>query len=390
MVDKMKTAMDLCKILYIEICVLSIMFSLYILFSLMRESDRRKENLRLFHLIGAVSGVLFSDIILIILEGTKFPGAELINRIAYAVYHFLCPAVGLLWLRFIECRIIKGKTATWQKVLRAIPLVVAAVFQIMTILGSNYFFVRNDFGCYERGRLHWIQTLIECLYLLVFIVQLSVFFINPKVGKIQKRDAKMLIPFAFWPVIGGTLNMIDFRIPVIWPLSVFALFMVYVGIQRQMISTDGLTGLLNRRRFDSTLFGFVSGSVPERHATLMLLDIDDFKHINDCFGHQEGDIALLRSASILKELADRFGLKLFRYGGDEFAILGLCDDEKKLKSAIYEDFAKHGKCKDYELSVSIGCCSFNCDRSVTSEYVFSKADMALYKNKNRTDKENQF
>ena len=69
--------MDLCKIQYSEICVFSLMFCVYILFALKREMDERKENLRLFQLIGAIIGVLVSDIILIILEGTKFPGAEI-------------------------------------------------------------------------------------------------------------------------------------------------------------------------------------------------------------------------------------------------------------------------------------------------------------------------
>jgi diguanylate cyclase (GGDEF)-like protein len=90
----------------------------------------------------------------------------------------------------------------------------------------------------------------------------------------------------------------------------------------RLSSTDGLTGVANRRRFDAALAEEVQRS--QRHGTtlaLLLVDIDHFKRYNDHHGHPEGDRALQAVAALLARQARRPAELVARYGGEEFALL---------------------------------------------------------------------
>ena len=83
--------------------------------------------------------------------------------------------------------------------------------------------------------------------------------------------------------------------------------------------TDGLTGLLNRRAFDEDLLNALSA--PEPVVCLAIIDIDDFKSINDRYGHQTGDDVLKALSSMAMRLISSASLRIYRYGGEEFAII---------------------------------------------------------------------
>jgi len=89
----------------------------------------------------------------------------------------------------------------------------------------------------------------------------------------------------------------------------------------QLASEDSLTGLANRRKFNEHFEKLYKLYLKRVHKlTLLLIDIDDFKSVNDDFGHLVGDQALIRAAEILK--ADlRSSDLVARWGGEEFAVL---------------------------------------------------------------------
>jgi diguanylate cyclase (GGDEF)-like protein len=91
---------------------------------------------------------------------------------------------------------------------------------------------------------------------------------------------------------------------------------------QRLSSTDALTGLANRRRFDAALAEELARA--QRHGTpvsLLLVDVDHFKRFNDRHGHPEGDRALQAVAAVLARQARRPGELVARYGGEEFALL---------------------------------------------------------------------
>lgn len=91
---------------------------------------------------------------------------------------------------------------------------------------------------------------------------------------------------------------------------------------RELTLTDGLTGVANRRAFDEKLAGewrrCARAQVP---ISLIMVDIDQFKHFNDFYGHQAGDACLQQAGAAMRRAAMRPQDVVARYGGEEFAIL---------------------------------------------------------------------
>jgi diguanylate cyclase (GGDEF)-like protein len=156
-------------------------------------------------------------------------------------------------------------------------------------------------------------------------------------------------------------------------------------VKRQAI-TDELTQLSNRRRFTETL------AVEVRRAdrfgdplSLVLADLDDFKQINDRYGHQTGDEVLRRFADVLRENVRDFDLPV-RYGGEEFAVLlpetGLDGAEqlaRRLQTALLRLRLPEIGADRPPVTASFGVAAFPAARN--AEELLSAADGALYRAK---------
>lgn len=141
---------------------------------------------------------------------------------------------------------------------------------------------------------------------------------------------------------------------------------------------DSLTGLYNRRKFREILDNELANN---RKGALFLLDIDDFKNINDILGHVYGDELLKRFAKVLKDMVNE-NIIAFRFGGDEFLIL-LKEEELKhivsfadkvlnaFKERIVVDYLESN------LTVSMGIVRFPYDGNTIDELLI-KADIAMY------------
>lgn len=154
----------------------------------------------------------------------------------------------------------------------------------------------------------------------------------------------------------------------------------------EIISTiDRLTAIFNRRKLDESLhYEIEKAKRYTRDLTLLMIDIDHFKRVNDTYGHQTGDYALSTVAKILSTHIRESDI-LGRYGGEEFMIICPETDQnaafnlgEKLRNAISDyTFNTIG-----HLTISIGVGGFETDDD-TQEEAIRKADNALYKAKER-------
>lgn len=149
--------------------------------------------------------------------------------------------------------------------------------------------------------------------------------------------------------------------------------------------TDSLTGLLNRQSFDSRLSKLHSNFGIENRADdepcqfcFALLDIDFFKKVNDKYGHIYGDEVLILFSNLMKKTFRDVDM-LFRYGGEEFAVL-LRDVNLKQADSIFNRFRKNIEAFNFpmnnKVTVSIGYCEFYNRLPLTS--IIERADKALY------------
>ena len=147
----------------------------------------------------------------------------------------------------------------------------------------------------------------------------------------------------------------------------------------RLASTDHLTGLPNRRSFEERLASEVTRARRhDRQLALVVLDIDNFKQINDAWGHDVGDRALVEFAERLGTLA-RAGETLARIGGEEFAWIlpesdamgGIAAAERARRAIGGMPFSTVG-----DVTVSGGVCDLT--QAETSRELFRYADVALY------------
>ncbi len=154
----------------------------------------------------------------------------------------------------------------------------------------------------------------------------------------------------------------------------------------QLATLDELTMISNRRGFVS--LGRHSLSLCKRHqkpATLVLFDLNDFKPINDQFGHAEGDRALIAFANILKQVfrdSDVFG----RIGGDEFVALlsGTSEEEVQQVMARFQETIDHYNMqakRGYDVRYSAGWVTREPDGEESIDELMAQADARMYEQK---------
>ncbi|MDH0867412.1 diguanylate cyclase [Mitsuaria sp. GD03876] len=155
-------------------------------------------------------------------------------------------------------------------------------------------------------------------------------------------------------------------------------------------TTDGLTGVGNRRLFDQLLqTEWQRATRAGRPLALLMVDIDHFKQYNDCYGHVSGDDCLRRVATLLRSCAGRGGESVCRYGGEEFAVLLVDTDlagaqvvaQRCLDSVRLAAIEHVGSPVRRSVSLSIGVASFVPQPGEASQRLIQTADAALYEAK---------
>jgi diguanylate cyclase (GGDEF)-like protein/PAS domain S-box-containing protein len=205
---------------------------------------------------------------------------------------------------------------------------------------------------------------------------------------------------------GSTLHVSILGTPVMAAGDQVAVYGIYRDITaqkeaeealRRLSTTDELTGLFNRRGF------FLVAEQQRRLAMrrkaellLLYIDVDDFKLINDTWGHQEGDRVLADLAELLRKcyrdsdiLARVAGVEnglLARMGGDEFVVLAVDAGEhgqRILISRLRERLAEYNKsCEGrYQVSLSVGVVRVTPEPNVTIDSLLAMADKLMYENK---------
>ena len=198
--------------------------------------------------------------------------------------------------------------------------------------------------------------------------------------------------FFFWvyvlPILTGVIiQTAKYGLSLIAPCMLIALTGLMSTIQNELIFKDKLTGLYNRYYLDQ--LGEELRNDKDADYTFLMLDINDFKSINDRFGHLEGDRAIVDTADIIKKAIGSSGAGI-RYAGDEFVIVlstrTPIDTDifvTNIRKGFDEFNAEEGH--KYELHVSIGQSMVNLSE-VSIDEVMNRIDKLMYEDKRRSYK----
>lgn len=328
--------------------------------------------------------ICLSDLVAGICRGKFFTGAREIIEISNLLYFCTMTFAGYYWLIYIAVKLEKQTFNRKKIFLWTVPLIAfllaAAVnpyTEFLFRIDENNLYVRNT-GIY----FHWLVTYF-------YLVAATVKTVRAVVKTKNHYKRQQIIPYLFFiipPIIASVIQMLFYGVTASQAgITISVLLVTLSNISRQN-DIDPLTGLDNRNGLSKYFERYLNGGADVRLFFLMI-DINNFKEINDGFGHLVGDCALIDAATVIRKACDSSPKKLFccRYGGDEFLIAGIdfeAEETEELKASI-EEFLKIADHRPYRLSFSIGTASGICIDQGSAEELIVKADKAMYAEKRR-------
>jgi diguanylate cyclase (GGDEF)-like protein len=251
---------------------------------------------------------------------------------------------------------------------------------VLANLPLHYFFYISRDNYYAPAKLYLLRLFIS--YLPLVLSFLTVFV---SAGQFKQSQIVSIVFFGILTGTGAGLDIVLKNSCLIWPCFTAGLLYFYFFIVQSDSKLDSLTGLGNRFSFNEFIERLARSGTKEAYSIVMI-DMDHFKAINDTLGHLEGDNALRDMALIIKSCIRETDFAA-RYGGDEFvlAIKSEYNIEKlmeRIQQAIDNQNEK-GK-RAYKLQMSYGWDVFtaNTSSSLSSiEGFLDHVDKLMYKSK---------
>ena len=237
--------------------------------------------------------------------------------------------------------------------------------------------IQNEANEKLETRLNAIRVIIfiQLAIIIVILIMTSVLVILPMLRGVYsiKKDEKLPVKGAYeFRYLAKTYN------------SMYEAFKKSIASLNYEASHDKLTGLYNRRKLEELMNERVERARLGRGFAAIMMDVDNFKRINDTLGHSTGDIALAETARLLKRSV-RSGDAVARFGGDEFFVLLDIEDASELEEVVAriaeeeETFTKEDHA--YKLALSKGYDVFDPEKFETVQAFEEHLDALMYENK---------
>lgn len=341
----------------------------------LKEQTKRNRCLIAIALINILSCVI--DGIVCVADGR--PGALAHDIIFWgnSILYLNALLMAILWILLVA-DYIKIKLSTAHKVIMASFFTLVVILLITNIFTPILFFVNED-NLYVR---------VDGLYA-IYAASYFGFMLDGVAMYLWKRHQSgglkffpiwaFVIPIAIGMIIQNTF----FGVSTIGPFMSIAITAVAISFQNNFLFRDQLTDLYNR--YYLAMLGKTISQRPGREYTVIMFDINDFKSINDTYGHGVGDEALVRLSNILTTTVDKTG-EVIRYAGDEFVILLNSHDDAVIEgfiARIHQALDELGSAEDaqYKISVATGWHKFHLEgKGNLNEYI-GEADKRMYADK---------
>lgn len=342
-----------------------------------------RENSLLRAVILSTMGALVTGALSWVLDG------RLTAEALYAVnvLHFLfMGGIVFSWYLYVRYLVYEEKGLLYNSAAFAVacaPFAAFAVAVLCTPWTHGVFYVDEGL-VYQRGPLSFVPFAVGALYVLAATV-LALVRRSKEEGSARRQRLLYLAAFAVGPIVGGALQTALPGMDTMLPGIALSVVLAYVSVQRDELALDGLTGLNNRGSLDDHLAARCRVTRSGSPWCLVVLDVNDFKSVNDRYGHAAGDDALRQLAAALKRAFAKTSAFLARMGGDEFAIVLDARDEEGVRRALDEvrgalEMTGQTRRAPYALSVSAGW-AWHGGGLERPEQLLEAADKAMYADK---------
>lgn len=339
----------------------------------LREEGSENDALRI--LVASAFIACLADLIASLCDGRAgammFMGVYVGNFLLYAL-DLIIPQI---WVAFLVLH-MSGQLPRGQKI-----FLVSVALLGSAILAVNLFvpiaFSVDSSNTYSRESFFFVLAGLQALVLLDSL------YVYAKSARSSAQLRVFPVHYFLAPVILGLLaQALIYGVSTIWPFTAISVCGVIAGLQNEEVFRDQLTGLFNRSYLDRVVGRELQKG--KRAYTGIMLDLNNFKSINDTYGHVIGDMALREFSGILGEAIRDKGIAA-RFAGDEFIIVLATQDEEKV-SAFRQNLENRveesnvGTDRPYTLSVSVGSCKLRNGTTGLAES-FDLMDALMYEDK---------
>ncbi len=328
--------------------------------------------------------LLSIDMAILMMHGTPGGFVHVALGILQCYFFAICSLLCLLWAFFCSAR--RGRQNRARLLLLSAPFFILVGFLLANFSNGFIFKITQD-NFYQRGPFFHIVSACTYPYIIYSVVEI---IRNRK--SFQKNEFYPYLLTPILPMAAGIVQLaFEIDVLIVWPSVAIGLLVMQMYSLNEKINIDHMTGLYNRKYLDGYVEDMLQmgrinyGSKAKKKFAALMLDIDDFKTINDTYGHVEGDNAIKIAADILNRSV-RKGDFVSRYGGDEFLIiLNQCsaNTPRRVINRIKENVDRYNKEHDlpYKIEFSVGYKVFSNLSGLTAKQIFSSIDELMYKNK---------
>ena len=310
-----------------------------------------------FILIAAVSVL---EVITLAVDGAP-PGYRWLNVVSNYLGFGLSPGVAICLLYVLD-----KKTAIRREMnIEMYCEIVYLIFLAVSVPSGLVFSVSAE-NIYSRGPYFYIYVFMY----FVAIMYLSISTIITA-KEFQNRSRRLIYPLIFFLTAETIIQVTLPDLHVTWLCVTLLSILYFIYCNEMWTQLDALTGLLNQNSYLNR-----TAEVKRTGGVLIVFDVDDFKNVNDQYGHLKGDICLSEIADCIKKAYAKFGY-CYRIGGDEFCVLmkNVDQQENCLKKFI-ELLEEKRRRLDYLPTISFGSCFFSGEDILT---IKDRADQNMYR-----------
>ena len=326
------------------------------------ETLSKKQKRGFFLAFVLIAGISVLEVITLVVDGLP-PGYRWLNITANYLGFGLSPAVCICLVYVLD-----RKTALRREIRTAVRIEIGyLIFLFVTIPCGMVFSVSAD-NIYSRGP-HFYIYIVMYFGAILYLSASTVITAR----EFQNRSRLLIYPLILFVMAETIIQVALPELHVTWLCVTLLSVLYFIYCSEMWNQLDALTGLLNQNSYLNRAAEMCrSGEV------LVVFDVDDFKQVNDRYGHVKGDICLAEIAACIKRAYARHGY-CYRTGGDEFCVL-LRDGDKE--HACARDFVRRlserRKELDFLPTVSFGSAALSSENVVT---VKDRADHNMYRYK---------
>ena len=297
--------------------------------------DRQEKQLKYDHALLSFMLYFLSDAIWAGVDSKVFP-ANMFTILATDLANYIfMTAITYHWLVYVMAlEQLPGRNSKKLRFFLILPLIISVMVLIVTYLISPKLLLDDNLKTTPA-----FDVFLVCVPY-VYIIAVILYTTYKAIHEKNLTEKKKHLYVGFFPVvlvIGGLMQMILMpQLPIFCFSSTILMVTFYIQAIDARISTDPLTKLNNRGQLMRYVSQAGNMRMDGRITYVVMMDINDFKKINDTYGHAEGDQALVILAQTLMNVVHEHNLPMFlgRYGGDEFVMIVHAVRQKDLDDCL--------------------------------------------------------